>query len=121
MLKWVIADPDSGLEDIFTLESNGSALSQLEYLDPNFKMVDENPEFFDAIVRINGNAVHSGSFEWRAGTLSHKIAEHVEDQEVTSVEMVRINHSSIVTSEALSVISKLKKSTTGFDTIRFGF
>ena len=83
-LKWAPADPDSDLEDTFMLEANGAALSSLQYMGPNFKLVDEDPEFFDARVEINGDEVHSGSFEWRAGTLSHKIAEHVQDQEVTS-------------------------------------
>ena len=36
VLKWVIADPDSDLPDIFMLEVNGTALSQLEYLYPGF-------------------------------------------------------------------------------------
>ena len=79
VLKWVIADPDSDQSDIFTLESNGTALSQLEYLDPNFKMVEEDPEFFDATVYINNDEVNRGSFEWRAGTLSHKIAAKIHD------------------------------------------
>ena len=48
MLKWVIADSDSDQPDIFTLEANGSALSQLEYLAPGFKLVEEDPEFYDA-------------------------------------------------------------------------
>ena len=29
VLKWVVADPDTGLPDIFTLEANGATLSQL--------------------------------------------------------------------------------------------
>ena len=103
------------------LEANGAALSSLQYMGPNFKLVDEDPEFFDARVEINGDEVHSGSFEWRAGTLSHKIAEHVQDQEVTSIGMSDIKHSSVVTSEALSVISKLNKPDTGFEKIELGF
>ena len=101
------------------LEANGAALSSLQYMGPNFKLVDEDPEFFDATVYINDdeNNVHRGSFEWRAGTLSHKIAERIQDQEVKSFKMNYIKHSSVVTSEALSLISKLKKPDTGFEKI----
>ena len=81
VLKWVIVDPDTGLPEIFTLEANGAALSQLEYLAPDFKMVDEDPAFFDAWFSLNNHdhaeAVHIGSFEWRAATLGHKIAEKI--------------------------------------------
>lgn len=57
------------------LEVNGAALSTLAYLDPKFKITDEDPAFFDATVRINNNIeVTRGGFEWRAGTLGHKIA-----------------------------------------------
>ena len=49
------------------------------------------------------------------------IAERIQDQEVKSVDMYGIKHSSVVTSEALSVISKLKKPATGFECIEFGF
>ena len=65
--------------------------------------------------------MNTGSFEWRAGTLSHKIAEFVQDQEVHSLEMSAIKHSSVVTSEALSVISKLNKPVTGFEKIELRF
>ena len=121
MLKWVIADPDSDNQDTFELESSGTPLSQLEYLAPNFKLVDEDPEFFDAYVDINGDEVNRGGFEWRAGTLSHKITEAIQDQHVKSVRMECIKHSSIVTSEALSVISKLPKPDSGFESINFQF
>ena len=79
-LKWVPADPDSDLKDTFMLEANGADLSSLEYMGPNFKLVDEDPAFFDTRVVINGKRVHAGSFEWRTGTLSHKIAELIQDQ-----------------------------------------
>ena len=73
-------------------------------------MEDDDPEFFDATFYINEdykNPVHHGSFEWRAATLSHKIAEQIHDQEVKRVNMEVIKHSSVVMSEVLSVISKL--------------
>ena len=77
--------------------------------------------FFDSSVKINGKSVHSGNFEWRAGTLSHKILEKIEEDTVTSVMMERINNSSAVTSEALSVLSKLKKPDTGFERVTLTF
>ena len=46
-------------------------------------MVEEDPAFFDATLYINnltfGQEVFKGSFEWRVGTLSHKIAESIQD------------------------------------------
>ena len=77
MLKWVFADEDSELNDTFELEANGANLGTLDYMAPNFKLVDEDPEFFDARVKINGERLNYDSFEWRQGTLSHKIAEKV--------------------------------------------
>ena len=126
MLKWVVADPDSDLTDSFTLEANGAALDTLEYLVPNFKLVETEVAFFDATIYINrlnykDKPVHFGNFEWRAGTLSHKIAEKIQDETVKSVSMEKIKHSSVVTSEALSVISKLYKPDTGFEKIEFWF
>ena len=121
MLRWVFADTESGLPDTFALEANGAALDTLDYLVPTFQLVERDVAFFDAIVKINGNDVHSGNFKWRAGTLSHKIAEHIEDKEVTNVTMTNIKHSSVVTSEALSVLSKLKKPVTGFEKVEFLF
>ena len=84
-------------------------------------MVDDDPEFFDAEVVINKIGINDGNFEWRAGTLSHKITEAIQDQKVKSVQMTNIDHSFIVTSEAISVISKLPKPVTGFEFIRFEF
>ena len=48
-------------------------------------MVEEDPEFFSATVWINGDRVHDRGMEWRAATLSHKIAEHLQDQEATKL------------------------------------
>ena len=114
MLMWVIVDPDSDQTDHFALESNGAASTSLMYLAPNFKMVDTELQIFDAYVKINDTEVHSGQFEWRAGTFSHKIAEKIQDQQVKQVKMIAIRHSSVVTTESLSIISKLNKPDTGF-------
>ena len=121
VLKWVVSDPDSDLLDTFALEANGAPLDTLEYMVPTFKLVEVDVVFFDATVIINDTDLQCGIFEWRAGTLSHKIAEKIEDEEVKSLIMVEINHSSVVTSEALSVISKLKKSDTGFEKMYLTF
>ena len=48
-------------------------------------MVEEDPEFFDATVIINDEYVHTRGMEWRAATLSHKITEHLQDQEATKL------------------------------------
>ena len=119
VLRWVVADPESGLPDTFALEANGAALDTLDYLVPNFQLIATDVAFFDAIVYINdlSKKVHSGNFEWRAGTLSHKIAEKIEDEPVKYLKITDIKHSSAVTSEALSVISKLKKPDTGFEKV----
>ena len=82
VLKWVLADPESDQSDTFELEANGHDLSSLDYMSTNFKLVDEDPEFFDAEIYINFKSlfdgrIHQGSFEWRPGTLSHKILEAV--------------------------------------------
>ena len=53
VLRWMIADSDSDQESTFKLEANGSDLSLLEYLAPNFKMVDDDCVFFDARININ--------------------------------------------------------------------
>ena len=53
MLKWAIANPNSGLPDTFALEVNGAALETLEYLVPSFKLVETDVYFFDATVMIN--------------------------------------------------------------------
>ena len=87
MLKWVFAATDSDQLDTFMLEANGANLSSLDYMVPHFKLVDEDPAFFDAVLKINSdyNQVNSGSFEWRVGTFSHKIAENIQDEEVKSL------------------------------------
>ena len=77
VLKWGISDPESSLSDTFALEANGAELDSLEYMVPNFKLVEIDVVFFDATVTIDGILVHSGHFEWRSGTLSHKIAEKI--------------------------------------------
>ena len=79
MLKWVIAEEELDLQDSFELEANGRALRQLEYLAPSFKLIDEDPAFFDASLTINDKEVRPFNFEWRQGTLSHKIAEAIQD------------------------------------------
>ena len=92
------------------------------YVAPNFKMADTELQIFDAYVKINGEEVHSGgAFEWRAGTFSHMVAEKIQDQQVKQVLLSDIKHSSEVTSEALSVISKLNKPETGFERINLLF
>ena len=121
MLKWVTADEDTDQESSFKLEANGSDLSQLEYLAPNFKLVGTDPEFFDAVVTLDDEEVHTGSFEWRAATLSHKIAEKIQDKQVKKVQVTKIRHSSVVTSECLSVISKLRKPDSGFEKLELEF
>ena len=54
VLKWVIADPESGLPDTFALEANGAALDTLEYMVSTFKLVESDVAFFDATIEING-------------------------------------------------------------------
>ena len=121
MLKWVVADPDTGCPDTFALEANGAALDTLEYMVPTFKLVESDVAFFSAFVYINNRQVHSGQFEWRTGTFSHKITEKIQDQEVSCLTITDINHSSVVTSEALSVLSKFKTPDTGIKKMKLSF
>ena len=123
VLKWVVADPDSDLPDTFALEANGDALTTLEYMSPSFQLEDKDPAFFDADVFINNDdePMHKGNFEWRAGTFSHKIAEHIRDETIKSVKIKFIKHPSEVTSEALSALSKFNKPSTGFEKLYLQF
>ena len=114
MIKWVFADADSDQTDHFALESNGACSTTLPYLTPNFKLVDSELQVLDAFVVINSEIVITKAFEWRSGTFNHKIAESIQDQQVKKVKMLSIRHCSMVTSESLSVISKLSKPETGF-------
>ena len=82
MIKWVVVEPDSDQTDYFALESNGASSLTLQYLAPNFKLVDTEVQIFDALLTIDHKNVYNGSFEWRAGTLSHKIAETIQDQQI---------------------------------------
>ena len=84
-------------------------------------MLNDDPEFFEADISVNDKYVGKGSFEWRTGTLSHRIAETIQDDTVKSFRMGNIKQSSEVTNEALSVISKLKKPATGFEKVEFSF
>ena len=80
-------------------------------------MTDEDPEIFFATFEINQKKVSSGSFEWRTGTLRHKIAEAIKDEQAKKVRLFDIKHSSSVMSESLSIISQLNKPDTGFESI----
>ena len=106
LIKWDIAGKDSDIEGGFVLEVNDTTLSSFLYLSPSFKMVDQDLTFFDACLSINDKEVIdcNGHFEWRAGTLFHKITKSLDDQPAKSVKMTHINHSSFVTSEAISVL-----------------
>ena len=57
--------------------------------------------------------------EWRAAALSHKISEHLQDQIATKLSFEYINNPSTVTSEALSVLSKLKTPAKGLESFEF--
>ena len=101
MLRWRIAekDIDPNAEDGFVIEANGSSLSAYEYLSPSFKLIDEDPAYFDAKVRINNEHVctaHTGGsfvqFEWSTSRLTHMITETVDDQEVKEIKMRLIKH-----------------------------
>ena len=115
MLKYVKDD------EVFILESNGTPTTQLEYLSPQFRLVDEDPEFFDAEFAINDDYVVKDSFEWQTGTFSHKITEAIDDAEVEKIDMERVQHSAEVTSEAISVLSTLRKPEKGFQSLSFSF
>ena len=53
VLSWVIEEFDSGLDDMFALEANGTPLSKLYYLDPGFKLVEEEVAIFDGYVMLD--------------------------------------------------------------------
>ena len=53
VIRWVIVDPDSDQTDHFALESNGACTSSLQYLAPNFKLVDTELLIFNCKVIIN--------------------------------------------------------------------
>ena len=57
-IKWVIADSDSDQTDHFDLESNGASTSLLQYLAPNFTLVDTELQIFEAVTSINSKLVH---------------------------------------------------------------
>ena len=114
VIRWVFGDADSDQTDHFTLESNGACTSALRYLAPNFKLVDSELEVLDAKIQLNDKYVSDEAVEWRAGTFSHMIVEAIQDQQVKQVKMKTIRHSSVVTTESLSIISKLNKPDTGF-------
>ena len=76
--------------------------------------MDSELQVFDAYFGLNGDWVLYEAIEWRAGTVNHKIVEAIQDQQVKQVKMIAIRHSSVVTTESLSIISKLNKPDTGF-------
>ena len=121
VLKWLKADEDSGVEGFFMIEANGQMLAKLEYLSPSFKLIDEDPAFFDADLSINGKEAVLDSFEWRTGTLGHKILQATEDSLVEGIEMNQIKHSAQVTSETLSIFAKLNIPETGLNKLRLEF
>ena len=73
VLKWIIQPGDADAEDCFELQANDILLSKLEYLAIDFKLKDKEIVTFDGIVWINDKLVNSGKFEWRQGTMSHKV------------------------------------------------
>ena len=123
VLSWVIEEFDSGLEDMFALEVNGTPLSKLDYLDPSFKLVDEKAAIFDGYIFLNDNEddpVNQGSFEWRPAVLSHMITEALDGDELTGIALGYFQHSASLTNEVLGVISRLLTEKEGLKTLAFG-
>ena len=53
MLLWILQPEDSDAVDGFELQANGESLSKLEYLNLDFKLIDQDILVFDAKVDIN--------------------------------------------------------------------
>ena len=103
------------------MQANGSKLATLEYLDLDFKLVDEDVAVFDGKIELNGKMVTERQFEWRPATLSHMILQAIEDEPVTDIVLKDFMHPTAVTNEAFSVLSKLNKPTTGFEKLEVQF
>ena len=53
VLLWIVQPEDSDAEDGFELQANGVSLSKLEYLNLDFKLIDQDILVFDAKFDIN--------------------------------------------------------------------
>ena len=56
-LFWIVQPDHSEAEDGFELHANGRSVSKLEFLNLDFKMVDEEMAIFNGQVRINNEFV----------------------------------------------------------------
>lgn len=91
---------------MFALKADGRPLSEFEFTDPGFKLVDEKVAIFDGVIGVGEKMINYGTFEWRPATLSHKIVEQLDDDPITDIKMAYIKNSAAITSEALNVLSR---------------
>ena len=73
VLLWIVQPEDSDKEDCFDLQADGTPLSELDYLDLDFKLTDEDVTLFQGTLVVNGQGVITENFEWRPASMSHKI------------------------------------------------
>ena len=60
MIAWILQPDDTDKEDCFELQVNGVPLAKLDFLDLNFKLVDEEVPIFNGDVLINEKKVTQG-------------------------------------------------------------
>ena len=116
----MIQSEDTEKEDFFELQVNSVSLSKLEFLNLDFKLIDEEVAIFDGHVSVNGKSVADNTSEWRPATLSHRIVEAIEDNDFNEIRMNSIMHPTSVTNEALSVLTTLNKSSTSLSRLMMG-
>ena len=121
VLLWIIQPEDAEGEDTFELQANGVSLSQLVFLSPDFKLVDEKVPIFNASVFANGKTASLLQFEWKTSILRHRLTEALDDKPAREIRMESIHHPTAVTNEALALISTLKKPEHGFEKLALNF
>ena len=60
------------------------SLTKLDFLNLDFKMVEQEVPVFDGSILINGKAVigeqkRPEQFEWRPATMKHKVVQAIDD------------------------------------------
>ena len=73
VISWLVADD----KESFDLLVNESSPSELAYLDPTFKLVDDEVRVCEASIMVNGLKVIDNAFESSPGFLTHKVLDKI--------------------------------------------
>ena len=86
---------------------NGASMKELVFLDPSFRLTDDQVSFCKAMIKVNDVEVINETFEAAPGWVSHKVLDFLHGDPLSKLRVAQVEGTTPVVTEMLAALIRL--------------